>query len=120
MWHSHAFATIVTVGNGNNHSTMEKAMCGMKRRTEPEVPYDGETQKLQVPHVAGGRCGIGFPWQMLWLIWPLTFLFKGAFVLAAPAIAWLSQPLALTITPLPLLLVAAGLAVLLFGARRRG
>lgn len=86
--------------------------------------FDGETRKLELPRVAdegrrhscrGGR----FPWPLLWLIWPLAFIVKGAASLSAPLLAWLSQPLVFSITPLPLLLVGVGLGLILAGVVRR-
>lgn len=86
-------------------------------RETRETPYDGETRKLEPPAAGGRSCG-SFPWKALWLIWPLIYLLKGAAFLAAPAMAWLSHPVALTITPLPLLLIGAGV-LLVIGARAR-
>lgn len=97
-------------------------MCGKKhhqlKMAAPGAPAEGATVRLtDRPAGEGPRpCG-GFPWWTLWMIWPLFWLAKGAFALAAPLVAWLSQPLLLTITPLPLLLVGAGLALLLLRAR---
>lgn len=89
-------------------------------RETTDGPFDGETRRLEPPPAGGGRRRCAhFPWQALWLIWPLMVMLKGAFFLATPALAWLSQPLILTITPLPLLLVSAGVAALLIGAARR-
>lgn len=99
-------------------------MCGHRRTVRASgvgYPADGETVRL-VDTTGGKRlsCAAGFPWWTLWLLWPLFWLIKGAAALAAPVLAWLWQPVALTITPLPLLLVAAGVVVLLIGAVRRG
>ncbi len=91
-------------------------------RETGEHLYEGETRKLELPPAqTGKRCGnpFPFPWQALWLIWPLLFVVKGAAHLAAPLLNWLSQPIVLSITPLPLLLIGAGLALLLIGAAHR-
>jgi hypothetical protein len=89
-------------------------------RERREAPYDGETRELGQRPAGGGRRCARFPWPVLWLIWPLMFVVKGAMLLAGPALAWLSQPVLLTVTPLPLLLIGAGAALLLIDARRRG
>lgn len=98
-------------------------MCGHTRRFQtasPGHPAEGETVRLGSLERGEGRsCGAGFPWWTLWMLWPLFWLVKGAFVLAAPLYAWLSQPVVLAVTPLPLLLVCAGLAILLIGGLRR-
>lgn len=99
-------------------------MCGHRRRLQhagADYPVDGETVRLaDLPRGEGRRCGPGFPWWTLWMLWPLFWLVKGVAALAAPAVAWLGQPVLLTVTPLPLLLVGAGVAILLVGALRRG
>lgn len=89
-------------------------MCKAKR----SGPYEGETRKLEPPHAPGRRCG-AFPWQALWLIWPLMAVLKGAGALAGSLLGWLTEPVLLSLTPLPLLLIGAGLALLLVGAARR-
>jgi hypothetical protein len=97
--------------------TMEAAMDEQTWREAGERPYDGETRKL-APPPQGRRSCAPFPWKALWLIWPLIFVLKGGFLLAAPALAWLSRPVLLTVTPLPLILVGVGV-LLLLGSRRR-
>lgn len=95
-------------------------MSEYTRRETDDRPYDGETRKLELPRQGRRSCRSGrFPWPALWLIWPLMFVLKGAFFLSVPALAWLSQPVLLTITPLPLLLIGAGALLLLTGARNR-
>lgn len=99
-------------------------MCGHKRELQTAAagyPADGETVRLtDLPRAEGRSCRAGFPWWTLWMLWPLFWLVKGGFFLAAPVIAWLGQPLAFTITPLPLILVGAGIALIVLGALRRG
>jgi hypothetical protein len=66
-----------------------------------------------------GRCTGGFPFWGLWLIWPAVWLLKGASAAAAPLLAAMLQPVALAVSPLPLLLIGAGVAILLFNRERR-
>jgi hypothetical protein len=98
-------------------------MCGAKRRLRAagaDYPADGETVRLvDLPRGEGRRCGGGFPWWTLWMLWPLFWLAKGSMALAAPIVAWLGQPVVLSVSPLPLLLIGAGLAALAIGALRR-
>lgn len=99
-------------------------MCGYKRELRTagaDYPADGETVRLtDLSQADGRRCSPGFPWWTLWMLWPLFWLAKGALHLSAPVVAWLSQPLVLAVTPLPLLLIAAGLAILAYSALRSG
>lgn len=94
-------------------------MCKAKRGGTQGGPYEGETRKLEAPGAPGRRCGGAFPWQALWLIWPLMAVLKGAGALAGSLLGWLTEPVLLSLTPLPLLLIGAGLALLLVGAARR-
>jgi hypothetical protein len=97
-------------------------MCG-KRSVERDPatgPNEGGTVRLtDLPFADTSRCGRGFPWWVLWTIWPLIFLAKSAASLFTPLVGLLNQPIILTITPLPLLLIGAGLILLLAGAWRR-
>jgi hypothetical protein len=61
-------------------------------------------------------CG-GFPWWTLWLIWPAFWLVGKASGALGGLLAFLTTPVALQISPLPLILIAAGVVVLLW--RRR-
>jgi hypothetical protein len=103
--------------------TKEAEMCGYKRELRAagaDYPADGETVRLTDLAQGGGRrCSPGFPWWTLWLLWPLFWLAKGALHMVAPVVAWLSQPVLLAISPLPIILIAAGLVVLALGALRR-
>lgn len=97
-------------------------MCG-KRYVQAQ-PADGSAEGATIrlnaiPAERASHCRSGFPWWALWTIWPLMFLMKGATFLLTPLVAWLSQPLTLTLTPLPLLLIGAGVALLIVGALRR-
>lgn len=96
-------------------------MCGSESiRQATQGPAEGATIKLnEAQRRAPRHCGVAFPWWTFWLLWPLFYLVKGAAHLAAPLLSWLSQPLILTVTPLPLLLIGAGLALLLVAATRR-
>ncbi len=85
-------------------------------RRAAQGPAEGATVKLDE---APRPCAVAFPWWTLWLLWPLFYLVKGAAHLAAPLLGWLSQPLILAVTPLPLLLIGAGLALLLVAVARR-
>lgn len=93
-------------------------MCHNSRSFQraAQGPTEGATVKLDE---ASRPCTVAFPWWTLWLLWPLFYLVKGTAHLAAPLLGWLSQPLILTITPLPLLLIGAGLALLIGAAARR-
>ncbi len=83
-------------------------------------PAEGQTVRLNdQPATSGASCGRGFPWWVLWTIWPLIFLVKSTAYLLTPLFGLLNQPLTLSITPLPLLLIGAGLLVLIIGAVRR-
>ncbi len=97
-------------------------MCKAKRElraASPGRPAEGETVRLgDWPGGEGQRCA-HFPWWTLWLLWPLFWLLKGTFALAAPVASWLAQPLTTAVTPLPLLLIGAGVAALAIGALRR-
>jgi hypothetical protein len=100
-------------------------MCGHKRELQAagaDLPADGATVRLNdLSPTRRASCRAGFPWWSLWMLWPLFWLIKGAAALSAPVLAWLSQPVLLAVTPLPLLLIGAGVAVLVIGAlRRRG
>lgn len=79
-------------------------------------PAESVTIKLDE---APRACSVAFPWWTLWLLWPLFYLVRGAAHLAAPLLGWLSQLLFLAVSPLPLLLIGAGLALLLVAAARR-
>lgn len=85
-------------------------------REAHEGPYDGETRRLEHP-AGGGRSCARFPWQALWLIWPLTFLLKGAGEIASPLLALASHCAICSTWVLPALLIGAGLILLLVGAR---
>lgn len=97
-------------------------MCTFPRR-KSEIPatppYEGETRQLRLQTDRHELRCLRSPWHALWLIWPLTYVLKGAAGLAAPALAWLNQPLLLTLTPLPLLLIGAGVVLLLAAGRRK-
>jgi hypothetical protein len=82
-------------------------MCTRHGRHEGVIAAEG-----------AGRCGSGFPYWALWLIWPAIWLFKGAGAALAPLLAALTYPVAMSITPLPLLLIGAGLALLLLDRAR--
>ena len=98
-------------------------MCGTRRalRSAPSVgPYQGETIRLSAisaeirPSCRPG----GFPWWTLWMLWPALAGLKWAAAFAGPLLGTLLQPMTLTVAPLALLLIGAGLALLLVGHRR--
>jgi hypothetical protein len=97
-------------------------MCG-KRHFDPATargPAEGQTVRLtDLPHRTAGRCGNGFPWWVLWTIWPLMFLVKSTGYLLTPLVSLLNQPIMFSVTPLPLILIGAGLLILLVGLLRR-
>ena len=97
-------------------------MCG-KQRFDPapaDGPAEGQTVRLtDLPNQSETRYGRGFPWWVLWTIWPLVFFTKSATYLLTPLFGLLNQPIMLTITPLPLLLIGAGGVILLIGVVRR-
>jgi hypothetical protein len=82
-------------------------MCTRQRRYA-----DGPTAE------GAGRCIGGFPFWALWLIWPAIWLLKGASAAATPLLAAMLQPVALGVSPLPLLLIGAGVAILLLDRAR--
>lgn len=63
--------------------------------------------------------GGAFPWWIFWVIWPVAFGVKALAGLSAPIMGWLSRPLVLEVTLLPILLIGAGLAILVVSALRR-
>jgi hypothetical protein len=97
-------------------------MC-RQRTYEPAVsdgPREGETVRLtDLPATQSTCAGTRFPWWVFWTIWPLIVLFKSAAYLGTPILAFLSQPIVLNITPLPLLLIGVGVLVLLADRIRR-
>ncbi|WP_129675590.1 hypothetical protein [Candidatus Chloroploca sp. Khr17] len=96
-------------------------MCRIQERTRSfHYPVEGETVQLGALEGTGRQCAGRFPWWMLWMAWPFFFLVKGVWHGASPLVAWLGEPLVLTVTPLPLLLVAIGIAVLVIDRMRRG
>ncbi|MBP1467888.1 hypothetical protein EYB53_019385 [Candidatus Chloroploca sp. M-50] len=96
-------------------------MCRIQEQTRSShYPVEGETVQLGALEGTGRQCAGRFPWWMLWVAWPLFFIVKGSWHLASPLMTWLGEPLVLTVTPLPLLLVAIGIAVLMIDRVRRG
>lgn len=92
-------------------------MC--QRRTRFQTvngPAEGETVQLRLE--SERRCS-NFPWWMLWMIWPALWLIKGLALVLGPTLAWLNQPLMLQITPLPLVLIIAGVVMLVIATQRR-
>jgi hypothetical protein len=92
---------------------------------EEQRAYEGRTVRLDP---ALGEAALGerracfggrFPWWTLWLIWPLLALASKAAGALAALVPLLWTPLTVQITPLPLLLIGVGLALLLWRGRAR-
>lgn len=86
------------------------------RPSEPRA-YEGDTLRLSdrqavPPHMPGTRrCG-GFPWWMLWLIWPAMGLLKLIIERAAGMIGALGNPLLVAQIIGAVVLIVAGVALL--------
>jgi hypothetical protein len=93
--------------------------CEHRQRSDTGVA-EGATVRLDAGAAPERRhCGGRFPFWTLWMIWPAIWLFKGLAALSAPLLGALAHPMALSVSPLALLLVAAGVALLLAGRARR-
>lgn len=100
-------------------------MCGRRSELQPAPsvgPYQGETMRLSATaaETRPSRRWGGFPWWALWMLWPVLGGLKWAAAFAGPLLGTLLQPVTLTVAPLALLLIGAGLALLLVGPRRSG
>ena len=93
-------------------------MCKRRIRETPGTMtrgiYTGETHRLDEQAHTGSALGIatwrrGFPWWMLWLIWPVLGVLKAAVPVFWGGLAALSQ---MSVPLLPLVLIGIVLVVL--------
>lgn len=92
----------------------------VEREPASEGPYEGETVRLDPGQgeMALRRASHRrdyFPWWTLWMIWPLVFLVKGAFIAVASAASALAGGLGGSAAPgaywLPILLIVVGIVL---------